>query len=455
MRSTKLLPWAVSLVFLLFFLQMSLSANATPWSWEKLNSSVNLRSGQLSGDVGQTTGNQYFAEFEMEYRDNEVGDLEKDFLMAARINDENQLMYSVQEVSLSRTHFRSELQFGRFILHWSNLDADWGLGKINNRRNFEFFRPGQEGLTGASYKHRWLSGVGLEVFGSLVYVPEMNPSLDINAEEKTIDSKNAWSVAPPASADISFGGIDQSLPVRYYIDYPEIANIVLRYSLGARLSFEKGPIDVGAFFLKKPENQLSIGAGASYRPGEADSGQIIKVNISPEVFYHDVYGGEVRYNYNNYLFTASFLSIYPNSFPDGDEFITRNLDLKTEKIKERFGGIGFQRTSDFLTFGVNYVARLSDFNGQTDFLAQNPRWNQAVNTFVSARFSRHFRMYADLKYDTLTYDRLAYVDLNYIVDKDWQLMAGVEVIGSPLGDETFWSDFRDNDSLYMGMKYVF
>jgi hypothetical protein len=138
-------------------------------------------------------------------------------------------MFSLQEAYVAKDGlFRpwdsaekvgDRMSFGRKILPWSGVDSLWGLGKFNNRKNFDYFDPGQEGLVGIEYENRSSNGFFWKAFGSPVYVPEMNPSLDINKSKKTITSRNPWANPPAASTQISDGG--PFVPVNYIVEYPE------------------------------------------------------------------------------------------------------------------------------------------------------------------------------------------------------------------------------------------
>jgi hypothetical protein len=66
------------------------------------------------------------------------------------------------------------------------MDITWGFGKLNNRKNFDGFDPGQEGLVGLSFERKSANGMRYRFYGSPMYIPEMNPSTDINKKDKTI-----------------------------------------------------------------------------------------------------------------------------------------------------------------------------------------------------------------------------------------------------------------------------
>ena len=97
----------------------------------------------LTDQVSRVPGNKYNFDLEVDYHKTGPDILERRLTFASRVNDENLSMYSVQEAYINHKWGRSELIIGRQILDWSIVDAAWGFGKVNNRRKFDFYVPGQ------------------------------------------------------------------------------------------------------------------------------------------------------------------------------------------------------------------------------------------------------------------------------------------------------------------------
>ena len=108
-------------------------------------------SNQVSEQVGNVPGNRYNADLEFDFHRNPNtsyrSGLESRFTAAALVNDQSLTMYSLQEAYIGgNLTSKDHLRVGRQILNWSQIDHTWGFGKLNNRRNFDYFTPGQEGL---------------------------------------------------------------------------------------------------------------------------------------------------------------------------------------------------------------------------------------------------------------------------------------------------------------------
>lgn len=409
--------------------------------------SVGARSNQLAPSVGDVAGNRYNMDLSFDYHRQRPGLWEKRFRVNALVNDKNAVMYSVNEAYLTNRWGRSEMQIGRAILDWSDVDSHWGFGKINHRQNFNYFEPGQEGLIGVVFKRRHASGWRFHIFGSPFYAPELNPSLDINKSEGTVTSKNPWAKPPARTARIS----SQDVPIFYDVDYPEIHEVVFRPSGGVNVGWENKHWEAGIYYLRKPENQVSTQVEVSLN----QTVDLVTARVKPKFYYHDIYGGNLRWKNKDVTIYTSAIAIRPNTYPDGSLEAAQYTQLDIEKRREDYVGGGIAQENDDLGMGFDYVARLSPFNRSEDILAEDPRWNQAVHGWVHYTFNSHLSASFDGKYDMLTTDRLVMFQVTYYPIRALAVNAGVNMIGTPNNGKSYWSPYTNNDSLYAGLRYSF
>lgn len=403
----------------------------------------------LTDQVSRVPGNKYNFDLEVDYHKTGPDILERRLTFASRVNDENLSMYSVQEAYINHKWGRSELIIGRQILDWSIVDAAWGFGKVNNRRNFDFFVPGQEGLVGVQLRRRYSNGLRYHFFASPIYVPEMNPGLDIDKSEKTIKTRNPWGNPPAETAEVPTGGGGSTTSkIDYVVNYPEINEVIWRPGGGINIGWESKFWMLDAYFMRKPENSLTTRVEISVPDN-------VRAEITPEFYYHDVYGGNIRYRNKDLEMYFSGMAIRPNTFPDGNADAFRYTEIKTAKIREDYVGGGITQSNDQFVMGLSYVARLSPYNRNTDNLAEYPRWNQAGNGFLTWNFGRTFSIQFNGKYDMFTRDRLFMVKALYNVTRALQLNAGVNLIGTPPDGKSFWSPYTNNDAAYAGLRYLF
>lgn len=414
---------------------------------------IGVLGNQIHREVGDVPGNRYNGNFSFDYhkQPNSLSgrELETRFTATGLINDQSLFMYSVNEmyVAGSMTN-KDHLKFGRQILDWAPVDATWGFGKLNNRQNFDFFEPGQEGLIGLTYERKSTNGMRYKTFISGLYVPELNPSLEINKSKKTITSKHPWAKPPSSEAEVSEGNFD---PIEYNVNYPDTDEVVFKYSVGFNIGWENKNWSFDNFFIRKPENGLTPRVIAAPDPITS----IIEADITPEFYYHDVYGSSLRYRNGDLQMYLSGIAVRPNTFPDGGDQYSRYTEIETEKRREDYVGGGISKVNDLYGIGFNYVARLSPYDRKLDNLALDPRWNQAVNLFLCRNFGQYFSLSGDLKYDMFTSDRLIMVRGTYKVANHLLVSAGMNLIGTPKDGKSFWSEYTNNDALYGGLKYIF
>lgn len=433
---------------------VSMNSLTTTISNEKRNTksdlkgSVSFQSNQLVEDVGEVVGNKFFGELELKYNAEDPGSMSKVFKASARMNDSEQLMFSLEEAKLAYHFGTSKIEFGRTILDWGEIDENWGFGKINNRRNFDGFEPGQEGLTGFVYQKHADNGFKFSTFLSMLYVPEVNPGMKIDKDKGTLECQNPWCKVPSPSAEIDSGIVT---PIFYNVNYPEITDVIFRYSSGFRFGYDKDMFALEGFYLHKPENQVSVSAEVKY---EIDNERVF-ADITPQFYYHNISGADLKIRpFNNVMIYGSWLKINPNNYPDGDIPYIEYTGIKPEKRKEEYVGSGVVFNDGEIVASVNYLARISEFDRENDLLAEYPRWNQAWHAHVNAHITRKISFALDLKYDMLTEDRLSMYRLNYEMSPNMLTSMGVNIIGTGTG-ESYWNDFANNDSVYGSLKYTF
>ncbi len=430
-------------------LTKSITAKSKDTAPSKLTGDVSFQSNEWVQDVGEVVGNKYFGEINLDYDSKVVGEMDKKFQLSGRVNDKEQMMYSVPEAYLKYKFGSNQMIFGRAILDWNKLDSVWGFGKLNNRKNFDGFEPGQEGLTGMTLSHRSENGFNFSLFGSIIYVPEMNPGMKIDKENKTIVCENPWCKAPAPSADVE----GRDVPIEYTVNYPEVEDVIFRYSVGARVGFENEFVGVHGFTMRKPENTLSVLAEVAYENGSG----AIEAEVTPQFYYHDVTGGELTFTpIENVTLYGSVFQIVPEETPDGNTPNIQYTGIRPNKKKEEYigAGVGYDNKGLF-KFGFNYIARTSDFDISDDQLVEYPRWNQAYHFNIGAKLSRTVSLGFDYKYDMLTEDRLTMFKANYRYSSDILISVGANMIGSNEDKGSYWSDFVNNDTVYSSMKYIF
>lgn len=431
---------------------------------------------QITPNTGEVIGNEYFGNLNIKYKNEESkAESDKYFEFKARHNNESSFMFSVPEayISFSVKHgdkneittenktveadsskLNSKYYLGRVVLPWSKADENWGFGKLNNRINFDGFSPGQEGLVGMRYVLNLNKFFSVEAFLSYIYIPELNPSQEINEDDGTVKCKNPWCNEQADSAEISAGN---PRPIFYDVQIPDLANIVFNASIGLRAAYKielnnNKKLVFDGFYIRKPENVISTNVDVEYNP----STQIINANVDPEVYYHSVFGGNIKFDLNkNLKVYGTALAVRPDENPVLTGKVKEYLNIKPKKITEEYVGSGIEFSDGKTVSSIGYIARLSRFEIDDDPLIEYPRWNQAIHFNIGTKFTRKVSLALDYKYDTLTEDRLTMLKASYLVSSDFITSLGVNMIGSAKDENSYWSKFTNNDAFYGALKYTY
>ncbi len=418
---------------------------------KNLYGGFSARHNDLYSKINDVEGNNYWFDFDLKYHYKKPFiDKEGKVDFSIRFNDASHFMFSVKEAQLTHLWKNQELSYGRLLVDWVEIDKIWGLGKVNNLENFDFFRPGQEGLTGIKYGYRFSQFFDAQLFGSFIYVPQLNPPLGIDRNSGTLTPKSPWSQKPVTSVDL--GGVPHK--VNYNVTYPDILEVLLQPSYG--LNLRVSPMDsihISAFVLRKPENQLSNTAKADINNAQSD----ITANVETKLFHHTLFGGQITAAIgSNWKLYTSYLASIPGDKADDLVILNNNfgIGITVEKFREDYLGAGVVFETENLKTSAGYLARISEFV-RTSQLDSIPKWSQALNVALDYNLDRKYFINFDLKYDTLTFDRLYSLSVGWQPLQHFRLNVGADIIGSPQAGEGYWVSFRENDSYFTELKYVF
>lgn len=407
------------------------------------NGKIAHQNNQVGGNIGNRKGNRHFTQADFSYLKNRPEGTSHTVLTTARFTDANEFMFSVPEANISDSFKNVRFQVGRFVIPWSPMDKVWSLGYLNNRRNFTFYDPGQEGLTGigATYNHN--SGFYASTFASAIYIPELNPSSAV--KDGKVTSKNIWATIPPTSAMIN--GVNT--PISYYLEQPDLSKIIFRGSYGQQIGYQNEHFDWNAFYMLKPENNIRAAGDARLTP----NGQII-ANITAKLYYHELFGTTATLKYNDFKTYLSFFRIDPKNSPVNDPLLVQYVKIETELERRDYAGFGVSKEGSRYKTGANWIALLSSPKASQDLLGNKSRFREALNYFLTINITEKLKNTFDMKLDFIKGDKIFMEDLSYDFGKGWVGSFGFNLIDAP-SDNSFWSAFRSNDAVYGSASYSF
>lgn len=401
--------------------------------------------------IGGVEGNKWWGDFNFSYEKKEpfIDDEAKiDFTL--RYNDAGGFFFSAREAQYTTLGNFSELSFGFIIIDWSEVDKIWGLGKINNRVNIDFFEPGLSGLPGILFNQRLSKNFAIGLYGSYFYIPEYNPSLKINKKERSIKSRNPWVIPPTTTAQ--YGG--NTVNVRYDVITPNVEEIVFQpsYALNLKYSFTES-FHLTTYYIRKPENSLSNTAKIVVDQNDSFN---VAVKVSPKLYYHDLWGGQFTFETKDkaWQFYTSYLMSQPGSKPQNNDPVqVGGYAFRLEKQDEEYLGTGLRYTFLGGNAHFGHLARVSSF--QESPILKRPRWGEAVNFSLSYQFFNNYLFKSEIFYDYSSYDRMLESQITYTYNQVLAVSLGANILTSPDSGQGYWAPFRQNDGVYTELSILF
>ncbi len=104
--------------------------------------------------------------------------------------------------------------------------------------------------------------------------------------------------------------------------------------------------------------------------------------------------------------------------------------------------------------GVNHIFDLSDEKTGDDFYGDSIKFKNAIGFDSRYDLSDAFSYFFNLKYDLETKDNILKSELIYSYQALLKVGVGIELLRSPK-DESYWVDYRYNDTIYSSLNYNF
>lgn len=370
--------------------------------------------------------------------------------------DNNSLNYSVQEAYVVYKGDDFSATVGRKILDWNINEKYWSLGYLNANQSFTLLGTEEEGVTGVLL-NKTLGNFNFELLGSYLFIPQINPSIDF--KNGNVHSRSEWVRLPPTKTVVS--GLE--VPIYYSITDYKISKIIFNKSLGGNIRYAWRNGGVSAFAVYKPENTLRINASAYY-----DNLGTGKVNVTadPTVNHHAYYGLQVFQSFGDIKARGGLSYIDPNAKLGKDFLIDISNARKTFRSeyfninprydKEAYAHISlnFERSKSY-KLTLNYIHLIShNIRGNDDFFSDTVKWKSTFGGGAQYFFNDSFDLAMDLKYDVIRKDNILKGEARYNYDSQISVTLGLEVLKAP-DDNSYWSYYRTNDTLYSKIGFIF
>ena len=362
-------------------------------------------------------------------------------------------IFSIQEAYIERVRGNTTITSGRQVLDWYPMEKFWTLGKLNGLRSFSLTEEEREGLVGLKLKRKMWGGE-VDIFGSLLYLPELNPGYQF--VDGNIVGNNEWSRMPPTQIRFREG----RAPVRFELIEPDIKKLISKQSFGVNFKRDLDWVSLSVFGMVKPETKLRVGAYGYYEQINDDAA---KMRIRGFSLSHSVYGGYLNFPIGDFNLKVGGMFIEPD--PNSAEKFTpeafENYQYEPDIYKERYytaslssawghGGISF----NYISGKEERIKKFDESSSAEPLFGSEMKWKNALGVHVYYQFFDRFTLNGKVQADIEKLDRLIKAEVKYRYSSFAEIMVGGEILDAP-DDSSFWSGFRSNDSTYAKFSYIF
>lgn len=352
----------------------------------------------------------------------------------------------------------SGFSVGRRRETWSKLDSTWNMGLYEPLFKQNPLAPEGQGLTGLFLDvggDDW----GVNLFASFLFIPDQGPGYEL--KNGSFEKANPWFQTPPSY--IHFYG--QTDRVNYNIERPETNDIIFNRSFVG--SAHLGKKDDGFFtqvaLASKPSNQLALGFS-----GFLAANNTAQVQVNPKIYYHSLASADFSYYINGFNAGLSVLSENPKAseFTNDMTYAAYRPSTLVSPFVEFKKGLSRAQFSYLKVQGgeadLRGDSQSAIGSAQSTVLADRYPFREAtlVKLATSQKFSK--RKYLDLEADYLRGAANLFsiwsLEADYRWDAYWKAsLKGqlVSALDTPEADRTVAGQFQNNDSIMLGVSYVF
>lgn len=349
---------------------------------------------------------------------------------------------------------------GRQRQNFSDLDSYWKLGLWQPRYYWDPLRSEEQGLTGLHLKFEG-SWQKIGIFASPYFVPTMMSNL--KEDDGTKIGPDRWLAA--ANQQIILN--DRRKRVDARINLENTNNLI--NNPGSAFYYQLGR-DSGPFtkfnYGEKPVNSLIY----QRETGFSLADDVAKVILKPELTWHQIYGVDTGWKNERSLFTISYLHDEPDKRKAAEDKVIQQLEpLSIYSVRSEFNlqntvkrpfvvGLSYMRARGGEITDINSNGSKDDFVLFTHRLNFYDSWRFDLGAEI-LQFSSH-RLNGKWMYQHDQIQAGSLVSTEFSVENKygWIANLGADILGvdnESSDRQGFLSEYRSNDRIYGGLKYVF
>jgi hypothetical protein len=384
------------------------------------------------------------------------GKLNIDAFGMLKIQGEGSSTYSLREMYLEKSiNSKTSFSLGRKIVNWVDLEEYLPAGFINNAWDFNKSLPQREGLVGAFLEHSFSKNLKVELMASPVSIPKATEHYKFT-DDGSVEAQTLWFNPPPSSVNYDGG----EYRAKYFLDL-DIPSLISAPQIAGSLKWSGDSFFFNALYFYGPSKDVDMAIDFS-------------LDISTPENEVGVFVDPSRFN------------VHKGVLEVGRKWSKTSRTILHASFLQRESGLSIDPSSRLSSIGtgsgaVYQVAHEETFlkgqlNTRLHFIENTEIQNEATgelddflrkSLLVSFRYRRGFGL--DLSYlmgprasvslssyyDSLLDGAMGRIAYEHRFEKAL-VSVGYNYIEALSADSSeFYRDFRQNDSLNLGVSYVF
>lgn len=353
------------------------------------------------------------------------------------------------------------LSLGRKLELWSNIDRDWQLGLFQPRYSEDRLHPVEAGLTGL-FVNAQSEPVRVSVGLLPIYIPDFGPHSEL--KDQHFSSRNPWFHAPVDQ--VLLGGTPTD--IRYEVDVPPTRDIVLNPGIVSKIEYQHANYAARAGYAYKPINAMALGFPSDHQAVVGETETYMTIRIHPRIVYSRVVSLDQQYSQGRWLGSVSLVNDQPVDNRGPDNFTSQQLapaNIFSGRLRWQVdsGLRASQIYFGWVKVNGGEARETGRFAGKEALFESRFQFAEAYNLGINTEF-RQFRNHPISLDGRVIYDRLqgggaVMLASAYRWNQNWRGLLQLDFMGLLVSDAAvqngFFSSYRANDNVSMGVAYVF
>ncbi len=395
----------------------------------------------------------------------------KNFGFKAQIKDEYSATENWNYLNIYQSHLNTRLpaglnsvalSAGRKIETWSSTEDDWKIGVFQPRYVQNKLRPETAGLTGFFFSapvQSYLLTVGVLP----IFVPDLGCHFWVDNNKFT--SKNPW-FDPPAPTYLFR---DQNNDIHYSANKPTVEKVLANPGLSAKI--EKSGSELGTRFAAayKPVPQLLYGFPSLNKVVIGSTEDYLSVAVTPRVVYHWVASTDIWRRQGQWTLGAGLTHDHPVPDQLKDGWTSQTFSpawiwsFSASRPLEAGGTSAARIKFGLLKIEGGLGRDRGEFARQRTLFEGRFQYNEAYMAGLMFPLRGILRSAIDTEakviFDRIQNGGAISLSAGYNINRDWRVDGDVDILGlagnRAENENGFFSSYRANDRMGMGMTYVF